>query len=194
MTHTLLLIEDDHRLAQMVGEYLVQSGFSVRHAPTGAQGLELLQSHIPDMVLLDLNDTAYLPYNSAARQLVYTETGRSIDKVMIDFGYPMGPFAVSDLSGLDVSYDTRKRRAAADPDFRKLHVPDRMVELGRKGQKTSAGWYRYEAGDRTPHVDEEVKRIIRSVAAELGTEQRAFTDEEILRRLLFASINEAESD
>ena len=114
-----------------------------------------------------------------------------IDKVMIDFGYPMGPFAVSDLSGLDVSYDTRKRRAAADPDFRKLHVPDRMVELGRKGQKTSAGWYRYEAGDRTPHVDEEVKRIIRSVAAELGTEQRAFTDEEILRRLLFASINEA---
>ena len=54
MTHTLLLIEDDHRLAQMVGEYLVQSGFSVRHAPTGAQGLELLQQHTPDMVLLDL--------------------------------------------------------------------------------------------------------------------------------------------
>jgi DNA-binding response OmpR family regulator len=54
MTHTLLLIEDDHRLAQMVGEYLVQSGFAVRHAPTGAQGLELLQSQVPDMVLLDL--------------------------------------------------------------------------------------------------------------------------------------------
>jgi DNA-binding response OmpR family regulator len=54
MTHTLLLIEDDHRLAQMVGEYLVQSGFAVRHAPTGSQGLELLQSHAPDMVLLDL--------------------------------------------------------------------------------------------------------------------------------------------
>lgn len=54
MTHTLLLIEDDHRLAQMVGEYLVQSGFAVLHAPTGAQGLELLQQHAPDMVLLDL--------------------------------------------------------------------------------------------------------------------------------------------
>ena len=54
MTHTLLLIEDDHRLAQMVGEYLVQSGFAVLHAPTGAQGLELLQRHAPDMVLLDL--------------------------------------------------------------------------------------------------------------------------------------------
>lgn len=54
MTHTLLLIEDDHRLAQMVGEYLVQSGFAILHAPTGAQGLELLQQHAPDMVLLDL--------------------------------------------------------------------------------------------------------------------------------------------
>jgi DNA-binding response OmpR family regulator len=54
MTHTLLLIEDDHRLAQMVGEYLVQSGFQVRHAPTGMDGLDLLQHHKPDMVLLDL--------------------------------------------------------------------------------------------------------------------------------------------
>ena len=54
MTHTLLLIEDDHRLAQMVGEYLVQSGFHVHHAPTGAAGLEQLQSRSPDMVLLDL--------------------------------------------------------------------------------------------------------------------------------------------
>jgi 3-hydroxyacyl-CoA dehydrogenase len=55
-----------------------------------------------------------------------------IDKVMVGFGYPMGPFAVSDLSGLDVSYDTRKRRAAGNPGFRKLHVPERMVVLGRK--------------------------------------------------------------
>ena len=54
MTHTLLLIEDDHRLAQMVGEYLVQSGFEVRHAPTGSEGLAQVQHHKPDMVLLDL--------------------------------------------------------------------------------------------------------------------------------------------
>jgi 3-hydroxyacyl-CoA dehydrogenase len=114
-----------------------------------------------------------------------------IDKVMIDFGYPMGPFAVSDLSGLDVSYDTRKRRAAADPNFRKLHVPDRLVEMGRKGQKTGAGWYRYEKGDRTPHPDEVVKSVIAEVARELGIPQRTFTDEEILRRLLLASVNEA---
>jgi len=114
-----------------------------------------------------------------------------VDKVMIDFGYPMGPFAVSDLSGLDISYDTRKRRAAADPNFRKLHVPDRLVEMGRKGQKTGAGWYRYEKGDRTPHPDEVVKSVIADVAKEFGIEQRTFTDEEILRRLLLASVNEA---
>ncbi len=114
-----------------------------------------------------------------------------VDKVMIDFGYPMGPFAVSDLSGLDISYDTRKRRAAADPNYRKLHVPDRLVEMGRKGQKTGAGWYRYEKGDRTPHPDEIVKSVVADVAREFGIESRTFTDEEILRRLLLASVNEA---
>jgi 3-hydroxyacyl-CoA dehydrogenase len=114
-----------------------------------------------------------------------------VDKVMVDFGYPMGPFAVSDLSGLDISYDTRKRRAAADPNYRKLPVPDRLVEMGRKGQKTGAGWYRYEKGDRTPHPDEVVKSVIADVAKEFGIPQRTFTDEEILRRLLLASVNEA---
>ena len=59
------------------------------------------------------------------------------------------------------------------------------------GQKTGAGWFRYEKGDRTPHPDPEVARIIKEKAAEMGVEQRSFTDEEILRRLLFASVNEA---
>jgi len=114
-----------------------------------------------------------------------------IDKVMVDFGYPMGPFGVNDLSGLDVSYQTRRRRKAEDPDYRMLPIPDRLVEMGRKGQKTGAGWYRYEPGDRTPHVDPEVHRIIKEVAAENGIAQRSFTDEEVLHRLLFGSINEA---
>ena len=108
---------------------------------------------------------------------------QQIDKVMVDFGYPLGPFAVNDISGLDISYDTRKRRAAADPDYRKLHVPDRLVEMGRKGQKTGAGWYRYEKGDRTPIPDDVVKDVIAGVAKEFGIEQRTFSDEEILRRL-----------
>ncbi len=114
-----------------------------------------------------------------------------IDKVMLDFGYPMGPFAVGDLAGLDIGYAARQRRAAADPDYRKLPVPDRLVEMGRKGQKTGAGWYRYEKGDRTPHPDPEVKRVIAEVARETGIEQRTLTDEEILQRLLFGSLNEA---
>lgn len=116
---------------------------------------------------------------------------QQIDKVMMDFGYPMGPFAVSDLSGLDVSYDTRKRRAAANPDYRKLHVPDRLVEMGRFGQKVGAGWYRYEAGSRTPMPDPVVAEVIAGVARDFNIPQRAFSDGEILRRLLFASINEA---
>ncbi len=114
-----------------------------------------------------------------------------IDRVMVNFGYPMGPFAVNDLSGLDVNYMTRKRRAAADPNYRKWPVADRIVEMGRKGQKTGAGWYRYEPGDRTPHPDPIVDQIATEVAAELGIEQKAFSDEEILHRLLFASLNEA---
>jgi 3-hydroxyacyl-CoA dehydrogenase len=114
-----------------------------------------------------------------------------VDKVMVDFGYPVGPFAVNDMSGLDISYDTRKRRAAENPNYRGLPITDRLVELGRLGQKTGKGWYRYEKGDRTPIVDPETHAIIKDVAAEKGFEQRTFTDEEILRRLLFSSVNEA---
>lgn len=113
-----------------------------------------------------------------------------VDKVMMDFGYPVGPFMVNDMSGLDISYDTRKRRAAEIPNYRGLPITDRLVEMGRLGQKTSKGWYRYEPGDRTPHVDPEVHDVIKQVAEEQGFEQHAFTDEEVLHRLLFSSINE----
>jgi 3-hydroxyacyl-CoA dehydrogenase len=114
-----------------------------------------------------------------------------VDKVMVDFGYPIGPFATADLSGLDIGYDSRQRRAAQIPNYRKMPIADAIVEAGRLGQKTGAGWFRYEKGDRTPHPDPEVARIIREKATEMGVEQHSFTDEEILRRLLFASVNEA---
>jgi 3-hydroxyacyl-CoA dehydrogenase len=114
-----------------------------------------------------------------------------IDKVMVDFGYPIGPFATADLSGLDIGYDSRQRRAAQDPNFRKMPIADALVEMGRLGQKTGAGWFRYEKGDRTPHPDPEVARLIKEKAAEMGIEQHSFSDEEILHRLLFASVNEA---
>src|SRR5712692_2077528 len=114
-----------------------------------------------------------------------------VDKVMVDFGYPIGPFAVADLSGLDIGYDTRKRRADQNPNYRKMPIADRIVEAGRLGQKNGKGWYRYEPGDRTPHPDPDVTRIITDTAAEMGIPQREFGDDEILQRLLFASINEA---
>jgi 3-hydroxyacyl-CoA dehydrogenase len=114
-----------------------------------------------------------------------------VDKVMVDCGYPIGPFAVADLSGRDIGYDTRKRRAAQYPNYRKMPIADRIVEAGRLGQKNGKGWYRYEAGDRTAHPDLEVARIIKETAAEMGVEQHSFTDDEILKRLLFASVNEA---
>src|SRR5260370_19760543 len=114
-----------------------------------------------------------------------------VDQVMVDFGYPLGPFAVADLSGLDIGYDTRKRRAEQNPNYRKMPIADRIVEAGRLGQKNGKGWYRYEPGDRTPHPDPEVTRIIKETAAEMGIPQREFSDDEILKRLLFASVNEA---
>jgi 3-hydroxyacyl-CoA dehydrogenase len=132
------------------------------------------------------------PFNS--EMVILLEEGclpEQVDRVMVDFGYPMGPFAVGDLAGLDIGAEGRKRRAAANPNYRKLPIADRLVELGRYGQKTNAGWYRYEKGDRTPHPDPEVAAIIASVAAELGVPQRSFEDTEILHRLLFASVNEA---
>jgi len=114
-----------------------------------------------------------------------------VDKVMVDFGYPIGPFATADLSGLDIGYDSRQRRAAENPNYRKMPIADMIVEAGRLGQKTGAGWFRYEKGDRTPHPDPELARMIKEKVAELGIPQRSFSDEEILRRLLFASVNEA---
>ncbi len=132
------------------------------------------------------------PFNS--EMVILLEEGclpEQVDKVMVDFGYPMGPFAVGDLAGLDVGAAGRRRRAAANPNYRKLPIADRLVEMGRYGQKTGAGWYRYQSGDRTPHPDPEVAAIIRQVAAEMGVPQKAFTDQEILHRLLFSSVNEA---
>jgi 3-hydroxyacyl-CoA dehydrogenase len=132
------------------------------------------------------------PFNT--EMVILLEEGclpEQVDKVMVDFGYPMGPFAVGDLAGLDIGYASRKRRAAENPSFRKQPIPDRLVEMGRYGQKTGAGWYKYQQGDRTPYPDPEVAAIIKEIATNLGVPQRSFSDEEILRRLLLSSVNEA---
>jgi 3-hydroxyacyl-CoA dehydrogenase len=107
-----------------------------------------------------------------------------VDKVLTDFGFPMGPFAMSDMAGLDVGWRIRKGRGM------KSAVADRICELGRFGQKTGAGYYRYEGGDRTPIPDNEVEKIIVDVATSMGLTRRPISDEEILQRLLYPMVNE----
>jgi 3-hydroxyacyl-CoA dehydrogenase len=107
-----------------------------------------------------------------------------VDKVLTDFGLPMGPFAMGDLAGLDVGWRIRKGRGVKSP------VADRICELGRFGQKTGAGYFKYEKGDRTPIPDPEVEKIIVDVATAQGITRRHVTDEEILQRLLYPMVNE----
>ena len=115
-----------------------------------------------------------------------------VDKVMYDFGYPMGPFAAGDLAGLDIGYATRQRRAKEDPvGFRPDPISDALVEAGRHGQKTGAGYFLYKEGDRTPYPDPKVRDIIEAASRRMGKERRDIGDEEVLNRLLLASVNEA---
>jgi 3-hydroxyacyl-CoA dehydrogenase len=109
---------------------------------------------------------------------------QQVDKVLYDYGFPMGPFAMGDLAGLDVGWRIRKGRGV------KSAVADRICELGRFGQKTGAGYYRYEGSDRTPKPDPEVEKIIVDVSKEMGIQRRTIGDEEILQRLLYPMVNE----
>jgi 3-hydroxyacyl-CoA dehydrogenase len=107
-----------------------------------------------------------------------------VDKVLTDFGFPMGPFAMGDLAGLDVGWRIRKGRGV------RSEVADRICELGRFGQKTGSGYYRYEKGDRTPIPDPDVEKIIVDVSTTMGVTRRPISDEEILQRLLYPMVNE----
>ncbi len=114
-----------------------------------------------------------------------------VDKVIYDFGFAMGPFAVGDVVGLDVGWRIHRRRAKTRPrDERYSTIADRICERGRFGQKTGAGWYKYEKGSRQPIPDPEIGKIITGVSHELGFERRAIADEEIRQRCLYTLINE----
>ncbi|MGB5145514.1 MAG: 3-hydroxyacyl-CoA dehydrogenase NAD-binding domain-containing protein [Porticoccaceae bacterium] len=113
-----------------------------------------------------------------------------IDKVLYDFGFPMGPFAMADMAGLDVGYKVRQeRRKAGKIEPRESLWIDRIVEMGRHGQKTNAGIYRYEDG-RTPLPDPEIERLIAQCARDAGIAQRQISDQEILERCLYPMVNE----
>jgi 3-hydroxyacyl-CoA dehydrogenase len=114
-----------------------------------------------------------------------------VDRVLRDFGMAMGPFQISDLAGLDISWRVRKRQAATRPkELRYSPIADRLCEMGRFGQKTGAGWYRYEKGSRAGTPDPEVEALILSVSRELGFKRREISDAEIIERCFGALVNE----
>ena len=117
-------------------------------------------------------------------------TPQQVDRVIEDFGFAMGPFRVSDLAGLDVGWYIRKRQAATrPPHLRYSKVADRICEMGRFGQKTGAGWYRYEPGSRAPLPDPEIEALIVSASKEAGIARRQVSDHEILERCIYALVN-----
>jgi 3-hydroxyacyl-CoA dehydrogenase len=134
----------------------------------------------------------YGPYQREAQFLVEEGAGvQAVDKALQGFGMALGPLATGDLSGLDVGWRIRKEfRHLVKPGERQPLVADRLCERGRFGQKTGGGWYRYEAGDRTPIADAEVARIIAESVKEAGIRQRAISPEEIVERTIYALINE----
>jgi 3-hydroxyacyl-CoA dehydrogenase len=118
-------------------------------------------------------------------------TPEQVDKVLFDFGFPMGPFAMSDLAGLDVGYRIRQeRRKAGDPDAQQESWLDKLAAQGRYGQKTGAGVFKYEEGDRTPKPDPEVARLIEEYRSEQGITPREVSDQEILERCMYVMVNE----
>src|SRR5579859_429971 len=108
-----------------------------------------------------------------------------LDQSLLDFGFPMGPCAMADLAGIDVSWRIRRGLGLTAP------VSDRLHDAGRLGQKTGAGFFRYEPSNRTPIPDPAVDVLIAEAAAERGVNRRTISQDEILVRLLYPMINEA---
>ena len=112
-----------------------------------------------------------------------------VDKVIFDFGFPMGPFAMNDLAGVDVRYLIRQEQKKLYGSRRQSVIIDRVYETGRYGQKTNAGWYKYAEGSRNGEPDPIIEDLILRTSDELGYERRNFSDEEILETYLYSMIN-----
>lgn len=118
-------------------------------------------------------------------------TPAAIDAAMRDFGFPLGPYQVLDMAGLEISWARRKRLAATrDPAARYVAIGDILCEAGLFGQKSGAGYYRYAAGDRTGTENRDVLVLIDAEREAKGIVPRAFSGDEIRRRALCAMVNE----
>ena len=107
-----------------------------------------------------------------------------IDNALKAFGFPMGPLAINDMSGLDIGWSIRKRRGTP------FAIADAVCERGWFGQKTGKGYYLYAPGDRTPLPNPEVEALIVEISARLGIERRAIPQDEMVERMLYPLINE----
>ena len=114
-----------------------------------------------------------------------------VDQALKHFGYAMGIFAVHDMAGNDVGYQTRKAQMATRPTDRRWNdLILKLCDQGRLGQKSGKGWYRYEAGDRTPHRDPEFEAWIVAESARMGLPRRAMDETDIIKRCVYGMINE----
>jgi 3-hydroxyacyl-CoA dehydrogenase len=114
-----------------------------------------------------------------------------VDKALTDWGMAMGVFAMGDMAGNDVGWRIRKQQAASRPNDRRYsHLADQICEIGRFGQKANAGWYRYEKGSRTPLPDPEIEKLILAESKRLGVARQTVADDEIVKRLIYALVNE----
>jgi 3-hydroxyacyl-CoA dehydrogenase len=131
------------------------------------------------------------PYRREAQFLV--EEGASIDavdKALVDFGMAMGPLATGDLAGLDVGWRIRKEyKHLEKPGVRQPFAEDSLCELGRFGQKTGAGWYKYD-DQRQPSLDPQVAELLKKWTSDAGVKQRTILAEEIVDRCVYALVNE----
>jgi 3-hydroxyacyl-CoA dehydrogenase len=118
-------------------------------------------------------------------------TVEQVDAALVEYGMAMGPLAVGDLAGLDVGWRIRKEyKHLEPPGIRVPEVADQLCEQGRYGQKTNAGWYKYEPGSRAPVADPLVQQIVEQTAAKAGIQRRAISKDEIVARTLYALVNE----
>ncbi|MDP3798450.1 MAG: 3-hydroxyacyl-CoA dehydrogenase NAD-binding domain-containing protein [Polaromonas sp.] len=135
-------------------------------------------------------------YNAYRKQCEFMlEDGawpEDVDQALTDFGFAMGPFAVADLSGLDIAWRMRKAQAATrDPRERYVAILDQLCEQGRLGRKSGAGYYSYPDGKQVKTTDALVRGIIEQASRQRGITRRALDATEIQRRALLAMVNEA---
>ncbi|MTW13954.1 3-hydroxyacyl-CoA dehydrogenase [Pseudoduganella eburnea] len=117
-------------------------------------------------------------------------TPEQVDQAIEKFGFPMGPFRMSDLAGNDIGWYIRKRRYVEKPEVVYSKTADLLCEMGRFGQKTSAGWYDYKEGDRKAYPSAVVNEMIVKHSADIGVARRPIGDQEIVERLVYALVNE----